>query len=356
MARAPVYYADYLKLDRLLSSQQPESLKEGVDAHDEMLFIIVHQAYELWFKQILHELDRVERDFGTVPVSDDAMARIVHDLERIHEILKLTVAQLDVLETMTPFDFLDFRDLLMPASGFQSLQFRAIETRLGLASETRVPLDDKAIEERLSPGDRTTLGQVRERPTVFAMLDQWLARTPFLDWGGASFRDAYRAAVEKHLARDADFIRADMAMPEEKRERELKAIDKAIASFAAIFNPEDDSGGWRLSGPAVQAALFITLYRDKPAVQPAFRLLATLMDIDETMTLWRYRHALMVERMIGVKIGTGGSSGHAYLRTTAERHRVFADLFRLSTFLIPRAAVPELPASVQARLGLVYST
>ncbi|WP_239504512.1 tryptophan 2,3-dioxygenase family protein, partial [Providencia stuartii] len=92
------YYADYLKLDRLLSSQEPESLKEGVDAHDEMLFIIVHQAYELWFKQILHELDRVERDFGTVPVSDDAMARIVHDLERIHEILKLTVAQLDVLE------------------------------------------------------------------------------------------------------------------------------------------------------------------------------------------------------------------------------------------------------------------
>ncbi|WP_216072782.1 tryptophan 2,3-dioxygenase family protein, partial [Acinetobacter baumannii] len=87
---------------------------------------------------------------------------------------------------------LDFRDLLMPASGFQSLQFRAIETRLGLATETRVPLDDKAIEERLSPGDRTALAETRHRPTIFAMLDQWLVRTPFLDWGGASFRDAYR--------------------------------------------------------------------------------------------------------------------------------------------------------------------
>ena len=116
--RGPVYYGDYLRLDRLLSSQEPESAKIGINAHDEMLFIIVHQAYELWFKQILHELDRVETDFGTIPVTDDAMARIVHGLNRIYEILKLVVAQLDVLETMTPFDFLDFRDLLMPASGF----------------------------------------------------------------------------------------------------------------------------------------------------------------------------------------------------------------------------------------------
>jgi tryptophan 2,3-dioxygenase len=321
-----------------------------------MLFIIVHQAYELWFKQVLHELDRIERDFGTVPVSDDAMARIVHGLNRIHEVLKLTVAQLDVLETMTPFDFLDFRDLLMPASGFQSLQFRKIETRLGLGQDVRVPFDDKAIEERLSPADRAGLAEARTRPTVFAMLDRWLARTPFLDWGGETFREAYRQAVVKHLTRDIDLVKADPGIPEEKRERELKMLDRAIASFAAVFSPEAGDGGWRLSGPAVQAALFITLYRDKPAVQQAFRLLAALMDIDEIMTLWRYRHALMVERMIGVKIGTGGSSGGSYLRTTAERHRVFGDLFRLSTFLIPRTALPELPASVQARMGFVYAT
>src|SRR5271169_1845982 len=91
--RVPVYYGDYLRLDRLLSSQEPESAKIGINAHDEMFFIIVHQTYELWFKQILHELDRVETDFGTIPVTDDAMARIVHGLNRIHEILKLVVAQ-----------------------------------------------------------------------------------------------------------------------------------------------------------------------------------------------------------------------------------------------------------------------
>jgi hypothetical protein len=102
----------------------------------------------------------------------------------------------------------------------------------------------------------------------------------------------------------------------------------------------------------VQAALFITVYREMPALQQPFRLLSLLMDIDQTLTFWRYRHALMVERMIGRKIGTGGSSGHAYLRSTAERHRIFGDLFQLSTFLIPRSSLPELPADVKRRLDL----
>lgn len=356
MPRAPVYYGDYLAIDELLSTQRPETAKTGPAAHDEMLFIIVHQAYELWFKQILHELDRVERDFDRDPVDDERLARIVHGLERIHEILKLLVAQLDVLETMTPFDFLDFRDALFPASGFQSTQFRIIETRLGLSEGTRVPFDDKAVEERLSPADRARVAAARARPALLGMLDRWLARTPFLDWGGASFRDAYRAAVIRHLSADVETVKADTSVPEEKRERELRSIEKAIAAFSAVFEPETAAeGAWRLSPRSVQAALFITVYRDAPAVQQAFRLMAALMDIDETMTLWRYRHALMVERMIGRKIGTGGSSGHAYLRVTAERHRVFADLFQLSTFLIPRSALPEPPPAVKARMGLVYA-
>jgi tryptophan 2,3-dioxygenase len=144
----------------------------------------VHQAYELWFKQVLHEFDRIEKDFSTNPVNDGAMARIVHSLARIHEILKLLVAQLDVLETMTPADFLDFRDYLFPASGFQSLQFRLIETRLGLQESARVQLDGEAVENRLSVADRQKLAAARTRPTVLALLDIWLARTPFLDWGG----------------------------------------------------------------------------------------------------------------------------------------------------------------------------
>ena len=153
----PVYYADYLKLDTLLAAQAPESARQGTPAHDEMLFIVVHQAYELWFRQILHELDRIQADFERNPLADEHLGRIVHGLDRINEILKLLIQQLDVLETMTPLDFLDFRDLLMPASGFQSMQFRAIETRLGLKREGRLLFDERAFDDRLSAADRARL-------------------------------------------------------------------------------------------------------------------------------------------------------------------------------------------------------
>jgi tryptophan 2,3-dioxygenase len=188
-AHDPIYYGDYLRLDRLLSLQSPESAKHGTPVHDEMLFIIVHQAYELWFKQVLHEFDRIEGDFSANPVDDEAMARIVHALARVHEIIKLLVAQLDVLEMMTPADFLDFRDYLFPASGFQSLQFRLIETRLGLPEAVRIRFDGEAVEKRLSKVDRQKLATARMRPTALALLDAWLARTPFLDWGGESCMD-----------------------------------------------------------------------------------------------------------------------------------------------------------------------
>jgi tryptophan 2,3-dioxygenase len=356
MTHPPVYYGDYLQVDRLLSLQAPESDKRGTPVHDEMLFIIVHQAYELWFKQVLHEFDRIEKDFSADPVDDEAMARIVHSLARIHQVFKLLVAQLDVLETMTPADFLDFRGYLFPASGFQSLQFRLIETRLGLPEGSRVKFDDQAVETRLSTADRRRLEAARRRPTILSLLDAWLARTPFLDWGGESFRVAYRAAVVRHLAADVETVKADAAVPAERREREISGLDTALEAFAAIFEPDLNRDAWRLSPKAVQAALFINVYREMPAVQQPFRLLSLLMDIDETLTFWRYRHALMVERMIGRKIGTGGSSGHAYLRSTAERHRIFADLFQLSTFLIPRSSLPELPANVRQRLGFVYAS
>jgi tryptophan 2,3-dioxygenase len=110
-----------------------------------------------------------------------------------------------------------------------------------------------------------------------------------------------------------------------------------------------------MSRAAVQAALFIIVYRDRPVLQLPFRLLAALMNVDELLTLWRYRHALMVQRMIGVKIGTGGSAGHDYLRDTAAKHRVFSDLFRLSTYLIPRSRLPKLPRELEDAMGYRYA-
>ncbi len=356
MAERPsVYYGDYLRLEALLGAQQPESDKLGVDAHDEMLFIITHQAYELWFKQILHEMDRIQQDFAASPVSDAQLGRIIHGLERIKKIFDLIIGQIDVLETMTPLDFLDFRDLLRPASGFQSLQFRLIETRLGLQTAARLEFGGKAAEARLSEAERALYVKAQSAPALINQLGAWLGRTPFVEMGGYTFSESYRKAVVELLRRDIAGLAGSQAMPDAQRGIETQALEQALKDFAAIFDAESTPGAWRMSAKAVQAALFITLYRDEPALQMPFRLLSLLMDIDEAMTMWRYRHAVMVERMIGVKLGTGGSSGHSYLRQTAEKHRVFTDLFHLSTYLIPRQAIPPLPLEIAQAMRFVYA-
>lgn len=137
--RPPVYYSEYLQLNKILNAQQPESSKEGIRADDEMLFIIIHQTYELWFKQIIHELNIVREIFKQENIHNNApdIYNSVHRLKRICAILNTAVSQMSILETMTPLDFLDFRDLLKPASGFQSIQFKIIEASLGLGYEQR---------------------------------------------------------------------------------------------------------------------------------------------------------------------------------------------------------------------------
>ena len=135
MENNAVYYSDYLQLDKIIEAQQPESFKEGkIAAHDEMLFIIIHQAYELWFKQILFEVNSVIGIMSKPALNDNSpeMQTVVHRLKRVTTILKVLVQQIDIMETMTPMDFLDFRDMLRPASGFQSYQFKIVEAKLGL--------------------------------------------------------------------------------------------------------------------------------------------------------------------------------------------------------------------------------
>lgn len=344
-----ITYASYLRLEQILGAQAPESARLGIEAHDELLFIVVHQTYELWFKQILHELDRVQGDFAEDPVDDRRLSRMVHSLRRIHEILKLAVRQLDVLETMTPQDFLDFRDLLSTSSGFQSLQFRLIETRLGLAASRRLLFEGKAVEADMSAAERAAYRAAEGAPSLLAQLEAWLSRTPFVSAERYAFREAYREAVTAMLASER---RSAEAAGEADAAR---ALDTATRAFAAIFEPNADAR-WTMGGRAVEAALFITVYRDRPALHMPHALLAALMDIDEALALWRHRHALMVERMIGMRSGTGGSSGHDYLARTAREHRVFGDLFRLSTYLIPRAALPEIPPEIERRMAFVYAS
>ena len=358
-AGEPLYYHDYLQLDQLLACQQLESDRQARTAHDELLFVIVHQAYELWFKQILHELDGVIGIFAGV-VADRDMLRAVDHLHRVAEIERLLLHQVDVLETMTPLDFLDFRDLLVPASGFQSVQFRMIENRLGVDAGSRPRIAGSVYTTRFSPAHRQLIERSELEPSLFAEIEAWLERTPFLTVDDYEFWQEYRAAVERSVAADRRPIVDDPRLDDEERARRLDAFDRSTAHYAAAFDPavyaqHDPGYRPRLSHRAFQAALLINLYRDEPVVQMPFRLLATLMDVDEALTNWRYRHALMVRRMIGGRMGTGGTSGYDYLEESAKQARVFTDLFNLSTFLLPRADIPPLPEAIERAMGFFLS-
>jgi tryptophan 2,3-dioxygenase len=256
---AAVTYGSYLKVDELLQLQQP--LSTGPE-HDEMLFIVIHQVYELWFKQVLHEMDRVRALFE----NGDAH-RAQHTLKRILTILKVMVAQLDILETMTPLEFLSFRERLEAASGFQSDQFRQVEYVLGAKHRgaiERFPQDSRA---------RAALTKRYDEPTLWDAFLRYLAR------------EGYQVP-ERHLARDV-------------RTR---------------VEPSED----------IQTVL-VDVYRKD---QKNAELCERLVDLDEGIQEWRYRHVKMVERTIGTKPGTGGSAGAAYLRSTLSAP-VFPDLWEI---------------------------
>ena len=261
-----VTYAGYLHLEELLSLQQEQSGVDGDREHDEMLFIIIHQVYELWFKQLLHELE-----FARGRMDADDMPRLLHTMQRILTILKVQVAQLDILETMRPLEFLAFRQRLEEASGLQSYQFRELEFILG--------------HKRTSVFDRYPAGSDARRrlDARYAEPSLWTAFVRFLHARG-------------------------YAIPAEDLERDVTA-------------PTEPSAG-------VQAAL-VRLYREDPQL---VQLCERLVDLDEGLQEWRYRHVKMVERTIGARPGTGRTGGADYLRKSLNRP-VFPDLWAIRTDL-----------------------
>lgn len=359
--RGPVYYHDYLMLDQLLSSQNPLSKKfadqENPEAHDETLFIVVHQAYELWFKQMLHDLNSVLSIFAKDNVPDNELGTIVQRLDRIRKIQHTIGTQLEILETMTPMDFLEFRNLLIPASGFQSVQFREIEIKMGLGTHNRENIDREFFVGRLSQKDRDRLLALENSPSLLRYLEGWLERTPFTISGEFNFWDEYKKAVDALLTDDEATVQANIAnLGEREKQMQLENLKTTRETFESLFDEEAHqkvvaSGARKLSRKAILNALFIMMYRDEPMLALPFQMMTAMMDIDENFTTWRYRHALMAQRMLGTKIGTGGSSGHAYLKKAADNNRVFTDLFNLSTYLIPRSRLPKIPAAVKSKLN-----
>lgn len=254
-----VTYSSYLKVDELLQCQQP--LSEGPE-HDELLFITIHQAYELWFKQLLHELDFLVRLFN-----EGERNRSLHTLKRVDKIYRTLIQQVDILETLTPLEFLSFRDRLASASGFQSYQFRELEFLCGAK-------DPKKLEN-YEPGSehRRRLEKRLQSPTL------WDAFLRFL-------------------------VREGHKIPESELRRDYSQVAKPSR--------------------AVQEVL-IDVYRNDPLVS---EICEALVDIDTSLQQWRYRHVKMVERTIGSRTGTGGSAGVGYLRGTLF-HPIFPDLWAI---------------------------
>jgi len=304
-----IHYKKYLGLEQLLSAQRLRSEDLEKPAHDEMLFIIIHQVYELWFKQIIHELESVNKMFKNDYLDERSIGTAVERLDRVIVIFELLVQQIKVLETMTPMDFLEFRSYLFPASGFQSFQFRKMEVMLGLPADQRITYNNKPYHSAFSEEERTELEMLENNGSLVKELIDWLERIPFLQFNEFSFLASYKEAV----------------------------------------------GTLRFSYKATIAALFIKLYKDEPILQLPNLLLERLIDVEELLTVWRYRHAQMVLRMLGKKIGTGGSSGHTYLAKTAEKHHIFHDLYNLSTMMIPRGDLPELPEELRENLGFLFT-
>jgi tryptophan 2,3-dioxygenase len=254
-------YSSYLALDEVLGAQRPRS-----DEHDELLFIVIHQVYELWFKQLLHESAHLQRR-----LEDGDTPHVLHTLRRVLTILKVAVAQIDVLETMTPRQFLGFRARLEAASGFQSAQFRELEAVLGRR--------DPRMVEPYPPGSagRERIAAAMARPSLFDSYLRYLAE------------QGYPVPAED-LARDASLRVAPSA-----------GVQRVLAQ----------------------------VYRDDG--EPA-QVAERLVDVDEGLQEWRYRHVKMVERTIGTKPGTGGSAGVGYLRTTLSEP-VFPDLWAVRSEL-----------------------
>jgi tryptophan 2,3-dioxygenase len=302
-----------------------------------MLFIIIHQTYELWFKQMLYEVDSAIEIMKQPTINDNtpALQTVVHRLNRVATILKVLVHQIDILETMTPMDFLEFRDMLRPASGFQSWQFKMFEAKLGLKFEDRHAKE--YYTHQLLPPEIDLIKKAEREKSLKEVVNDWLERMPYFD-DMTNWKDFKSSSSEKNIHPFWSTYRECYKNSLAEAER------NNFEAFDAIFIEGKESG--QLSAKASRAALFIMLYRGYPIMHLPFELLNNLLEIDEQLSTWRYRHINMVHRMIGTRIGTGGSTGRNYLQDALNKHYVFKELAQLTSFLIERSKLPQLPASL----------
>mgnify|MGYP001228474368 FL=1 len=337
-------YGNYLQLDELLKLQGED---RGISS-DEMHFIIVHQTFELWFKQIIRELSEVRNILSQEQVPEKDIPQAVERLGRTTEIFKLMATQWSVMETLTPQGFLSFRDGLGSASGFESFQMRKFEILLGLKNEDRMfgmdPIDTFRKLAENSVKDAEILQDLEDalaKPSLEESLMKWISRTPIMGsiYGSKKDLDSVEDYVNKHLS-------AHKSMGEDAAKRMssygTSDLDKAVERFNSAHQ---SAISFLVPGGKINRAraslLFIESYRELPLLAWPRKLIDAIVELEESMVKWRHSHARMVERIMGRRIGTGGTSGVDYLDKTSQ-YRVFKDLWAVRTILVKSDKRPEL--------------
>lgn len=359
MSRKPTAYWDYIKVEELLALQGGLEPTDRGLANDEVLFITVHQIDELWFKLILRELVTVRNLFAKVPVPEQALASAARGIRRMTLVLEHVAAHFEIMETLTTRDYLAFRDKLNPASGFQSGQLREIEILIGLSDAERIPLGhENSYMNALKNQDGTpssaylrVASRLEDKPTLVEAVREWLWRTPIQgsapgdegdDERVAAFVEAYSAAHAK-CAYDALAIAKSSALAPADVERLDDRYAKEIDGARKYLRADDVPAPERSRVSRHRAALvFIESYRELPLLAWPRVIIDELVAFEQAFVIFRQRHARMVERVIGRRTGTGGSSGVDYLDQTALRYRIFRDVWAVRTLLVRQSELPAL--------------
>jgi tryptophan 2,3-dioxygenase len=343
-------YWEYIGVETLLSLQSGVEGSEAALSNDEVMFIVVHQIDELWFKLILREMVTVRNLFARPPVPEQSLAAAVRGIRRMETILHQLAGHFALMETMTTRDYLAFRDKLTGASGFQSAQMREIEILMGLAEGERVPLGHEgsyltALREH-DGSESSALRRVRlrlaDQPTLRGAILDWLHRTPIQGSTPAQADDAarVRAFVESYLATHARAVQrgVDAARELMLSPADLERLEKRASARAFLLG--DETADPPRASRVRAALLFIESYRELPLLAWPREVLDGLTSFEQAFVIFRQRHARMVERMIGRRTGTGGSAGVDYLDATALRYRVFHELWAVRSLLV---RAPDLP-------------
>ena len=348
-------YWDYIRVEELLALQGGNERDERQLSDAEVVFVTVHQVYELWFKLVLRELVTLRDLLAAQRVPEHEMARAARGLERITRIFRSATQHWEVVESLSTRDYLDFREKLFPASGFQSAQLREIEILLGLGDDERVGLGAqggylKALQGArgaASPAWVRVEARRRDLPSFKTALYQWLGRTPIR--GSTPDRPGDAATVER-------FLQDYLAALERQTERGARAMGASGLSDPRFAREMASAAEFLLTPDPVRrrvraAILFIESYRELPLLSWPQEVLARLIEVEQAFLIFRQRHARMVERVIGRRVGTGGTSGVDYLDQTATAYRIFDELWTARTFLVRKDTLPALedPSPYQFR-------